>query len=65
MFIVQVFIALHYNVGSNCQFSDSSNIEESDPNKYDELLFNYDWKTRGKEWLKVERVSAERCLHSV
>ena len=56
------FIVFLSIIGSNCQFSDSSNIVEHEPNKYDELLFSYKWKTRGKEWLKVERVSTERSM---
>ena len=29
--------------------------------KYNEMLYGYKWKTKGKPFLKVERVSAERC----
>ena len=49
------------------KFSDFSLVEDQvDIEKYDEMLYGYKWKTSGKPFLKVERVSAERCseLHS-
>ena len=56
------FTGLYFKLpGLNCKISDFSQSEEQPSDRYDDMLYNYVWKTQRKPWKKVERISPERC----